>query len=73
VVRYDKAAKRGHNRVHSLLGPKGGMESSSNSGEVQHVDEAGEQQVGSSTTVAEVSQPVPRGDEETSRFTFERE
>ena len=63
-------ARRGHNRVHSILGPKGEMESTT--GEVQHVDEAGEQQAGSGTTAAEVCQPVPKRDEE-SRFTLERE
>lgn len=61
------AARRGRNRVHSVLRPKGKMESTS--GGVQHVDEAGEQQAGSGTTAAEA---VPRRDEEC-RFTFERE
>ena len=68
VIQYDMATRRGHNRVHGV-GPGGDMESS---GGVQHVDEAGEQQAGSSPTAARVGQPVPREDEE-SRFTFKRE
>lgn len=70
MIRYDMATRRGQNRVQQQAG--GEMGSSSISGGVQHVDEAGEQQAGSSTTAAGVGQPVPREDEE-SRFAFKCE
>ena len=71
MIQYDMATRRGQNRVQQQAGGEMGS-SSISGGRVQHVDEAGEQQAGSSTTAAGVGQPVPREDEE-SRLTFKCE
>ena len=65
MIQYDTTTRRGHNRVHDIEQ----QEMENTSGGVQHVDEAGEQPGGSSTTAAELGQREDEG----SRFNFKSE